>query len=147
MTHRGKVPFSIAACIAVALFMLTGCVRHDDGAADSLGQHGRYAGVGIYQPGLPWDRLLAAEASADPSAAKRVDDQAIIVVVDSRTGELRACGDLSGYCVGMNPWRAALLKAQTTPVAVTKHANPDESVAQAVANTNAAVANVTSSEH
>jgi len=100
--------------------------------------HGRYAGVGIYTPSTPWTKLVASRAS-DPSAAKLPDDQAIIVVVDSVTGETRACGDLSGYCVGMNPWRAGLAKAQTAPVSVTEHRKSNvEAPAAANAADNAA---------
>jgi hypothetical protein len=137
VTGLSKGALALAGVLA-----LTGCQRSslaDDGLQ---GARGRFAGVGIYQPGPGWDRLTAPESSTDPSAAKRVDDQAIIVVVDSRTGEVRACGDLSGYCVGMNPWRNALVKAQMTPVSVTAHAKPDD--AQPAADTNAA-ANVASS--
>jgi hypothetical protein len=46
------------------------------------------------------------------------DDQAIIVVVDSATGEIRSCGDLSGYCIGQNPWKKPLASGQGAPVAL-----------------------------
>jgi hypothetical protein len=53
--------------------------------------------------------------------ARQIDDQAIIVVEDSRTGEVRACGDLTGYCVGMNPWTLPLSAARHAPVAMSEH--------------------------
>jgi len=85
-------------------------------------RHGRYVGVGIYGPGDPWAKLAAAPHPADAAAASTTDDQAIIVVVDSDTGEVRACGDMSGYCIGMNPWKTALQPSQVAPVDLTGHA-------------------------
>ena len=48
-----------------------------------------------------------------------MDDQAVIVVQNSLTGDVRACGDMTGYCVGMNPW--AQRPGQLTPVSLTDH--------------------------
>jgi hypothetical protein len=72
------------------------------------------------KPGQPWTKLVAAQAT-NGAAARTADDQAIIVVTDSDTGEVRACGDLSGYCVGMNPWKSALPASQLAPVNLTEH--------------------------
>ena len=78
--------------------------------------------------------MASTQQPGDASAAKLVDDEAIIVVTDSATGEIRACGDLSGYCVGMNPWRTALTKEQSSPVKLTAHQKGAE-VAGPAANT------------
>ena len=88
--------------------------------------HARYAGIGIYGPGKPWTRMVAAQQSKDTPAAKPIDDQAIIVVVDSVTGEVRACGDLTGYCIGMNPWKTPLASSQIAPINLTQHQKPDD---------------------
>jgi hypothetical protein len=90
----------------------------------SPGSHGRYEGVGIYAPGQPWTRMVAAQQPNDTPAAKPIDDQVIIVVEDSVTGEVRACGDLTGYCIGMNPWKTQLTAGQITPINLTEHVKP-----------------------
>ena len=124
---------SIVLCAAlVATAALGGCKKAADGSFEFAGaqhQKGRYEGVGVYSPGGPWARLADAQQPNGP--AKTANDQAIIVVVDSDTGELRACGDLSGYCVGMNPWQKDLTGAQKSPVVVTP--GKDDAVADAVA--------------
>ncbi|WP_158915184.1 hypothetical protein [Caulobacter sp. S45] len=85
--------------------------------------HGRFAGVGIYSPGELWSKMAgAANLLGEPATAKITDDEHVIVVVDSDTGEIRQCGDLSGYCVGVNPWTKSLLKSQALPVNLTAHA-------------------------
>ncbi|HEY3811760.1 MAG TPA: hypothetical protein VGL66_00920 [Caulobacteraceae bacterium] len=108
-----KTPIVLCAAL-VAAVALGGCHK----ISESLhgGQHakGRYLGVGIYTPSDPWRRLQ--DAQQPNKASKTANDQAVIVVVDSNTGELRACGDLSGYCVGMNPWQKDLTGAQRAPV-------------------------------
>jgi hypothetical protein len=107
------VSLALGAFSAAALG-LGGCRRSD--ATGLNDHHGRYAGVGIYAPSVAWTKMLQDQAPGAPQAAKLADDEAIIVVTDSQTGELRACGDLSGYCVDMNPWQAGLAKAQAAPV-------------------------------
>ena len=106
--------------LIAALAMLMGCHKGYEGfwGGDASSRQGRYLGVGIYSPGSAWSRLVAAQPTIAPQA-QRADDQAIIVVTDSQTGEVRACGDLTGYCIGMNPWRSVLAKDQLTPVEVT----------------------------
>src|SRR5579872_3886441 len=121
MQRIGLLGSAMPATLVVAALLLGGCQKRGATLASS-GHHGRYVGVGIYTPATPWTKLAAASGSASPAAARLADDQAIIVVVDSDTGEVRACGDLSGYCVGMNPWRAGLARAQTAPVDLTQHA-------------------------
>ncbi|NEX94697.1 hypothetical protein [Caulobacter sp. 17J65-9] len=91
---------------------------------------GRYAGVGFYAPGEMWTQIArepSAQAAADPAGATPDDDDQIIIVVDSVTGEVRQCGNLSGFCISMNPWTKATpdgkaaLGAPSAPVALTKH--------------------------
>lgn len=84
--------------------------------------HGRYVGIGIYTPGTAWTKMVAVGAPQSTPAARPIDDQAIIVVTDSDTGEIRACGDLTGYCIGMNPWNKALVPSRTAPIGLTEHA-------------------------
>ena len=87
--------------------------------------HGRYVGVGIYAPETPWTRMVAAQQKAETPAAQPLDDQAIIVVVDSATGEVRSCGDLTGYCIGMDPWKTPLAAGHLAPIDLTEHAGKD----------------------
>jgi len=65
---------------------------------------GRYAGIGTFDDGRLWEQMAGAPQSQDPTAARLADDEHIIVVLDSHTGEIRQCGDHSGVCVAMNPW-------------------------------------------
>jgi hypothetical protein len=111
------------AVLALVLPALAACHR-GAGAAWPSGDdpHGRYVGVGIYSPGAAWTRLIQSGRPSSAVAARLADDQAIIVTTDSATGELRACGDLSGYCVGFNPWKAPLPASQTAPAPLTVHA-------------------------
>jgi hypothetical protein len=81
-------------------------------------------GVGIYSPGESWTHVLDAQKASQGPAARPIDDQAIIVVEDSQTGEVRACGDLTGYCVGMNPWSVSMPAARRSPIALSEHVKP-----------------------
>jgi len=72
-----------------------------------------------------WTKLVRTQQSNDPQTAQPIDDQVIIVVQDSATGEVRACGDLTGYCVGMNPWKSALVSAQIAPLKLIEHRPPE----------------------
>jgi hypothetical protein len=131
----GVVKLRIIACAALAVLTLGGCHKKADAPApDAMddwtlfgSKHGRFVGLGIYAPQTPWTKMVdAAQAGANPAAAKPLDDQAIFVVVDSQTGELRACGDLTGYCIGMNPWRKPLTPAQIAPIMLSEHVKPPE---------------------
>jgi hypothetical protein len=68
-----------------------------------------------------WSQTAGPAASKDQAVAKLEDDENIIVVIDTHTGEVRQCGDHSGICVAMNPWsgQGAPLAA---PVKLKKHA-------------------------
>jgi hypothetical protein len=65
---------------------------------------GRFFGIGVYVPGALWQRQAGVARPADNAAATIADDEQIIVVVDSQTGEVRQCGNLSGHCITLNPW-------------------------------------------
>ena len=117
------------AVVAVVLLTLgaSACRKAPAAGADAVqdpsgraGQNG-YVAVGIYTPGAPWRRLVAgsAQTSANTALARTADDQAVIVVQNSLTGDIRACGDLTGYCVGTNPW--VRRPGQLTPVSLTDH--------------------------
>jgi hypothetical protein len=96
--------------------------------SDSAEAHrGRFAGVGVYAPGSGW-ALQAAEPSKPTATARLEDDEAVIVTIDDQTGEVRACGDLSGYCVGTNPWAAPPAR---NPVRLTEHVSDLTAAAKA----------------
>jgi hypothetical protein len=138
MSHSRFATFASVAGVTLAIFGLGGCHR-SDATPDGAARHGRYAGVGIYAPSQAWTKLDVL-APSDFAAAKLSDDQAIIVVVDSETGEVRACGDLSGYCVGLDPWRAGLAKSQLAPVKLTSHVATSTDAANTADNSAAATA-------
>ena len=114
-------PFA-AALLATAA--LCGC---DQQAATNEQQdvvpRGRYVGIGTYPANRLWAHIALPkqEKPAASAAANTKDDGQLIVVVDSMTGEVRQCGNLSGFCIGMNPWTGALPAAQAGPVTLTKH--------------------------
>ncbi len=117
----------VAATLLVAGLALSSCNKPagaDDDQASPHG-HGHYSGVGLYGPSKQWTRFISNQQTKDPRAAQPIDDQIIIVVQDTATGEVRACGDLTGYCIGMNPWRTALVSAQIAPIKLTEHVAPD----------------------
>ena len=99
------------------------------------GPSGRYAGVGIYMADRTWTRMSDADKPSDKARSTVSDDQVVIVVVDSNTGELRQCGNMSGYCTGMNPWTRPLGAPQTNPVRVTEHAPEKTASRDAAADT------------
>lgn len=88
--------------VLVAAAAMGGCNK-TGGMAEGDGQaaHGRFAGVGVTEAGPHWSRAIVANRPAnDPGAAKTALDDHVIVMVDTRTGEIRQCGDVSGYCIG-----------------------------------------------
>src|SRR5258708_7296734 len=107
----------------VAAVPLSGCSR--TGAPTGNGSHqsgGRYSGAGLYEADRTWKQLTTS-GSSEPAAARLADDGYVIVVIDSQTGELRQCGNLSGHCISMNPWSKPLAQFQLAPVPLTKHAD------------------------
>jgi hypothetical protein len=76
-----------------------------------------------------WAQIAGAPAPGAGSQAKLSDDEQIIVVLDSQTGELRQCGNISGFCVGMTPW--AKPAGASAPLAVAKHEDQLQAEAEA----------------
>jgi hypothetical protein len=103
--------------ILTAAAILGGCDRGPPERAPHGPGQGRYLGVGIYDAGTLWQEQANAEPPKDPKAATLADDTEIVVVVDSATGEVRQCGNFSGRCLAMNPWRGG-----PAPAAFEKHA-------------------------
>ena len=122
------IVLAVLACMA-----LTGCQKKAEAPASNLfgsSARGRYLGVAVYTPGRMWEQVVRAGAATDAAFATLKDDEQVIVVVDSATGELRQCGNLSGFCIAMNPWSKP---AAAVPTALLKHAQQldDEAAAQA----------------
>lgn len=122
------------AILFLATLALAGCQRKEGapvagGLAALFGAKARYIGVGLYSPGRMWEQLVRADAPKDAAAAQLKDDEQVVVVLDSLTGEVRQCGNLSGYCTRMNPWTAS-----STPAQLARHAEQlDAEAAQASA--------------
>lgn len=113
-----RMTAALAATLALA-----GCQKADEGARASMtGGKGRYVGVGMYPATSLWAQLVAPPPTA-AGAATLDDDEQVIVVMDSATGEMRQCGNLSGHCIGFNPWVAPLPAGQGVPAALQKHAS------------------------
>jgi hypothetical protein len=91
---------------------------------------GRYAGIGVFDTGRLWAQMVRENAPSGPEKARIADDEHVIVVVDTHTGEVRQCGDLSGYCISMNPWNGTKPAA---PVKLAKHAADLDAEARAQA--------------
>jgi hypothetical protein len=102
--------------------LLAGCERAaDDGSDRKSSRNGRYVGIGIFEAGTLWSQVKTATTADDPSKASLADDDHIIVLVDTKTGEVRECGDYSGYCLSMTPWTKVLDPSQSLPIHVAKH--------------------------
>ena len=133
-----KAWFVVAGLAAV---LLGACQKKAEAPGIGLfggnGPRGRYVAVGLYAPGQMWAHLEPAPAPAEPSvdrgAATLADDEQIIVVMDSATGELRQCGNLSGHCIGFNPWVKPLGATQSAPAQLLKHAQQLHGEAEAAA--------------
>lgn len=102
--------------------MLVGCGQQGAASGSGPNSQGRYAGIGTFDAGELWSQMAGLEAPADTAAAKVEDDEHIIVVIDSHTGEVKQCGDHSGVCVTMNPW-AGQGPPNAVPIKLKKHAS------------------------
>jgi hypothetical protein len=100
----------------VPLLLLSACDSEPGAIAGK--SPGRYAGIGTFDAGRLWGLMKDVPKPADPDAATIADDEQIVVVIDSYTGEVRQCGNHSGYCVTMNPWSGG-----ADPVKLELHAN------------------------
>jgi hypothetical protein len=123
----------------IGLLLLTACLAGCGDRVDSrhVPRGGRYVGIGIYPPGAMWQRLAGVEQSHDAAGATLDDDEQVIVVVDSQTGEVRQCGNLSGHCIRMNPWSAQ----PAAPAGLVQHRASMEREAAAGANEGEAATN------
>jgi len=110
---------SVMSLIGVSL---AGRVRPAEGGPGHGGLPGHYAGIGRYQAGLAWLKMVAADQAKTPAAARIADDEFVIAVIDSHTGEVRQCGKLSGYCIAMNPGAKPLSPSRLAPNDLTAHA-------------------------
>ncbi|MBL8555354.1 MAG: hypothetical protein JNL41_13840 [Phenylobacterium sp.] len=120
--------------LSLAAMALAGCQKKEEAPAGAafdsrtglFATKGRYIGVGLYRPDHLWARLRpapaphAGAAAPGPVPASTDDDDQIIVVVDSKTGEVRQCGNLSGHCIALDPW-ATTSDGGGTPVMLAKN--------------------------
>lgn len=111
----------VAAVVLLACGALAGCGQTESADRALQKEQGRYAGIGTFPAGRLWSEMAVATKPTDPEAAILQDDENIIVVIDSHSGEVRQCGDHSGFCVRMNPWTGAGTRA-AAPVKLKKHA-------------------------
>ncbi|HEX5181621.1 MAG TPA: hypothetical protein VFW19_00580 [Allosphingosinicella sp.] len=113
----------IAMPALTGLLLLGGCGSHSgEGGGSHMPRHGRYAGIGVFDTGPLWSKMAVPKQDAAQRTATTADDEHVIVVVDTDSGEVRECGDLSGYCTSLNPWTSVIAPAQKTPVPLTAHA-------------------------
>lgn len=111
----------VSGSVLVLAMLLAGChAAPSEGVLSS--HHGRYVGIGIYSADAMWSKIVADDQPGSPKAATTADDRDVIVVVDSDTGEIRQCGNLSGFCVRMNPWTQSLPQSHAAPMHVAMHA-------------------------
>lgn len=109
----------VLAAVVLAALALCGCHKRAAEQPESAGR-GRYVGVGHYAPGPAWTKIAHPDQANDPAQARLSDDDQVIVVMDSDTGEVRQCGDLSGVCVAMNPWSRPVAASRAAPVQLTR---------------------------
>jgi hypothetical protein len=117
----------------VLILILAGCGEAADRHGPPIRQ-GRYAGIGTFPVNPLWSRMAVEAQPRDEAAATIKDDSQIIVTVDSVTGEVRQCGDLSGHCIAMNPWTGSLRADRSAPVRVTIHASELEQDSAEIVN-------------
>lgn len=110
----------LAVPALLILALLCSCGRSEGSMSQPL-RHGRYAGIGVFDAGRLWSKMTVPAKAATPQTATTADDEHVVVVVDTDTGEVRECGDHSGYCTAMNPWTQAIAPQQRMPVSVTIH--------------------------
>ena len=110
-----------AAVAGLSLMFLAGCNQLADASGTGPKNPGRFAGIGVFEAGRLWGQMTGSPSPTDPASARIQDDEHVIVVIDSHTGEIRQCGDHSGYCVSMNPWSGAGA-GTSLPVKLSKHA-------------------------
>ena len=129
--------------LALAALMLVGCQKKEAAAAVVGAKAGpslraRFVAVGIYSPAETWTQVVGTAVGESPPGpgpgpgpALPADDDEILVVLDSATGEIRQCGNLSGRCLAMNPWAQAIDPRAVAPTMLLKHAAQLKAEAQA----------------
>ena len=105
----------------VACGLIGGCSSEPAMTGPAAKGQGRFTGIGIYNTDRLWPEVVGSSANADTATAKLSDDSQIIVVVDGRTGEIRQCGNYSGFCVTMSPWSNGRVFV-TAPANLKRHA-------------------------
>lgn len=120
-----------ASALLPLLLVLPACQQGAavDNGTDAEG--GRYAGIGTYASDSLWAHVQGAPPPGTPEAARLKDDSQIIVVVDRQTGEVRQCGNRSGFCTAMNPWKGA---APSLPARLDRHADDEAGATNAAEN-------------
>ena len=114
MVTRSVARLAVASGVGLA-----GC---HGGADDQAGvPRRRFVGIGVFNAGQLWSKM-SVNPPLNASSATTADDEHVIVVVDSQTGEVRECGDYSGVCASSNPWTRAIASQQVAPIKLTKHA-------------------------
>ena len=113
---------SSTLALLTGCWALLGCDQSPAASAPGPKSPGRYAGIGTFPAGRLWEQMAEAPAQSDAAAARLEDDEHIIVTVDSHTGEVRQCGNQSGFCVAMNPWSGEGSRTQL-PAKLKKHAS------------------------
>lgn len=96
--------------------LISGCGPHLANAPHR--GEGRYQGIAIGPAGDAWRKLADAPKPLSAKIANLADDDYLIVVTDTTSGEVRECGDRSGFCVQLRPWDKP---APLAPLAVTEH--------------------------
>lgn len=105
----------------LALLLLAGCGKMVTAEPD--GDGGRYRGIGIATPGDQWKKLADAPKPSNAKLARLSDDDYVVFVTDSRTGEVRECGNRTGFCIRFQPWQHP---APLAPLSLTSHARAEE---------------------
>ena len=113
--------FSFFIALGV-ISLLTACDQGPQSAGGGRKDQGRYSGIGIYGAGRLWAQTKVDPTAAASDKAQLGDDEHVIVVVDTHSGEVRQCGDHSGFCVTMNPWSRGI-PSSSVPVSLGKHAS------------------------
>jgi hypothetical protein len=97
----------------LAVACLAGCTKKEETTTVT---EGPYQGISVYDAGEGWGRIAVPPPAQGSRTATLADDDHVIVLINSQTGEVRQCGDLSGYCITFNPWAGPLDASHTAPV-------------------------------
>ncbi len=109
----------VAALTVMALLpALAGCGEDPAVSGPPHSRDGRYIGIGVFKAGDLWRHMIVTTPPGTSAAATIDDDDQLIAVVDSKTGEVRQCGNFSGYCISINPWANPVA---TAPASLKRH--------------------------